>query len=237
MSSRFTVDAGKLSEALNVFLKLNSEPVWLIRDKQMTLSAIAPSSVCQITMKFPVKVDESYECSFGLLQESLRNLVRYGRKAQTFTIELDDNALYVEASGGAKIETKLPLLDITDKKVLPVDRLKEFARFDVKHADFKDALSLLNDNLSVNVSYADSVLMLDQVDDRRNKTTLSINCVDVVGVPPNSLSRFGVDWLQMLLPPKSFAGEIVSLYIDQVAPMMLYVEDFESVVAPRVDND
>ncbi len=238
-----------LTDSISSIAELIDEGLFKVSKEGISLVAADRAMVAVVDFRIFSSAFETYEIdedkSIGLNIGNFLSVLKRATGKDKLTLNLQDNKMQVEISGQSKRKFVVPILDISQEEVPPVDQL-EFAvkselKPDVIQSGLDDA-EIVADSVMFQTSPT-KFTMRAEGDVSRAELELETGNGSLLSLQSNGeiKSRYPLEYLKKMIKAAKIA-ESVSLQFGQDYPMKLSFKagdkaSLQFVLAPRVSED
>ncbi len=242
-------DANLLKDSISTIGELIDEGIFKVNKNGLSLVAADRAMVAVVEFKLPPTAFEQFEVQDEkLIPVNVTNFVSILKRAtgdDKISMELKDNKLDIVMKGSSTRKFTVPLLDISQDEIPPIDQL-----------DFKVKAKLKADVLKNGID--DAEVVSDSVVFEANKELFNIKASGDVSSTELTLkkdeeslldlqtkesarARYPIDYLKKMMKASKLADEVTAMWSKDY-PMKLSFKDLDKVeinfiLAPRVQEE
>ncbi len=238
-----------LKDAISTVGELIDEGIFKVNKTGLSLTAADRAMVAVVDLKLPPTIFEQFEVeNEKLIPINITNFVSVLKRATSgdkISMELKDNKLDVIMKGESTRRFTVPLLDISQDEIPPIDQL-----------DFKAKVKLKSDVLKDGVDDAevvsDSVVFEASKELFNIKSSGDISSTELMlkkddqplidlQARETSRARYPIDYLKKMMKASKLADEVTVMWSKDY-PMKLSFKDMDKIelnfiLAPRVQEE
>lgn len=236
-----------LRDTIGTVANIINEGVFLLKKDGIELRSMDPANVALVDLKLLSSAFRSYElekeAEIGVNIADLTSVLRRAKATDSITIELKENLLGVEFSGGLKRSFYIPLLDLKQETKTP--SLEFPATIEIKSNVLDDGVSdaeIVSDAVVFETD-PDSFVMMAEGESRKAKIRLEKGDASVVSLKAKDhvKSTFPLDYLRKMVKGSKLS-ETVILQFGNDYPIRLDFKVLNKlqlgfVLAPRIEQE
>lgn len=242
-------DSGLLKDSISTIGELIDEGIFKIDKNSLSLIAADRAMVAVVDFKLPATVFDVFEVDkeekIGINMTNLVSVLKRSKPKDKITMELKGNKLEISMENSSKRKFTVPLLDISQEEIPPIDQLNFNAKIKINAEILKNGLEdadIVGDSIVFHAD-KDKFTMNASGDISSTELTLekgnkSLLDMDVTG---DVKSRYPLDYLKKMVKASKLANDI-SMKWSKDYPMRLDFTTVDKVslgfvIAPRVSED
>ena len=241
-------DSSLLRDSISTIGELIDEGIFKVDKNGLSLIAADRAMVAVVDFKLPATIFDKFEVDKEqTIAVNMTNLVSVLKRIggnEKLELELKDNKLEIKMKNASTRKFMVPLLDITQEEIPPINQLDFKARVKVKADILKNGIEdadIVSDSIvfeaskdSFNLRASGDISSTELTLEKGNDALLDINATGVV------VARYPLDYLKKIIKASKLADEI-NLRWSKDYPVRM---DFTSVdkvslgfvLAPRVSE-
>jgi len=245
----FMSDSSLLRDSISTIGELIDEGIFKVDKNGLSLIAADRAMVAVVDFKLPATIFDKFEVDKEqTIAVNMTNLVSVLKRIggnEKLELELKDNKLEIKMKNASTRKFMVPLLDITQEEIPPINQLDFKARVKVKADILKNGIEdadIVSDSIvfeaskdSFNLRASGDISSTELTLEKGNDALLDINATGVV------VARYPLDYLKKIIKASKLADEI-NLRWSKDYPIRM---DFTSidkvslgfVLAPRVSEE
>ena len=242
-------DSSLLRDSISTIGELIDEGIFKVDKNGLSLIAADRAMVAVVDFKLPATIFDKFEVDKEqTIAVNMTNLVSVLKRIggnEKLELELKDNKLEIKMKNASTRKFMVPLLDITQEEIPPINQLDFKARVKVKADILKNGIEdadIVSDSIvfeaskdSFNLRASGDISSTELTLEKGNDALLDINATGVV------VARYPLDYLKKIIKASKLADEI-NLRWSKDYPIRM---DFTSidkvslgfVLAPRVSKE
>ena len=242
-------DSGLLKDSISTIGELIDEGVFKVGKNGLGLIAADRAMVAVIDFKLPATIFDKFEVdkeqSIAVNVTNLVSVLKRVGANEKLEMELKDNKLEITMTNASKRKFTVPLLDITQEEIPPINKLEFTAKAKVKADVLKNGIEdadIVSDSVvfeatkgSFSMRASGDISSAELILEKGNDALLDVNATGVIR------ARYPLDYLKKMIKAAKLANEI-NLRWSKDYPMRM---DFTSVdkvslgfvLAPRVSEE
>lgn len=242
-------DASLLKDSISTIGELIDEGIFKINKNGLGLIAADRAMVAVIDFKLPAIIFDKFEVdkeqSIAVNMTNLVSVLKRIGGNEKLEMELKDNSLEIIMTNASKRKFTVPLLDITQEEIPPIDQLDFKAKAKVKADILKNGIEdadIVGDSVvfeamkgKFSMRAAGDISSTQLTLEKGNDALLDLNVTGII------TARYPLDYLKKMIKASKLASEI-NLRWSKDYPMRM---DFTSVdkvslgfvLAPRVSEE
>jgi len=242
-------DSSLLRDSISTIGELIDEGIFKVNKNGLQLIAADRAMVAVVDFKLPATVFDEFEVDKEQnIAVNMTNLVSVLKRVggnERLELELKDNKLEIRMKNASTRKFTVPLLDITQEEIPPINQLDFKARVKVKSDILKNGIEdadIVSDSVvfeaskdGFNLKASGDISSTELALEKGNDALLDLNATGVV------TARYPLDYLKKMIKASKLADEI-NLRWSKDYPMRM---DFTSVdkislsfiLAPRVSEE
>ncbi len=242
-------DASLLKDSISTIGELIDEGIFKVNKNGLELIAADRAMVAVVDFKLPATVFDKFEVDKEqTIAVNMTNLVSVLKRVgsnERLELELKDNKLEIKMKNASTRKFTVPLLDISQEEIPPINQLDFKAKVKVKSDILKsgiDDADIVGDSVifqaskdGFNLRASGDISSTELTLERGNDALLDLNATGVV------IARYPLDYLKKIIKASKLANEI-NLRWSKDYPIRM---DFTSVdkvslgfvLAPRVSEE
>ncbi len=247
MFRALTSNVSLLRDSLTAIAQIIDEAVFKFKPDGIELVAADRAKVAAVDFKLSREAFDEYECEsemkIGLNLDALLKVVKRIKKTEDLEMKVDENANRIEivAKGKSVRSFTLPILDISEEELPPIDRLKFAAKADVD-------VDIVKEGIQDADTVADSVVfqitpqafkMLAEGDSSRVELVVDTSIDPSLTVEGEAKARYPVDYLKKFMKASGLADR-VTIQLSNDYPMRMGFDadtvKLALILAPRVEE-
>jgi len=244
----FMSDSSLLRDSISTIGELIDEGIFKVDKNGLSLIAADRAMVAVVDFKLPATIFDKFEVDKEqTIAVNMTNLVSVLKRIagnEKLELELKDNKLEIKMKNASTRKFMVPLLDITQEEIPPINQLDFKARVKIKADILKNGIEdadIVSDSIvfeaskdSFNLRASGDISSTELTLEKGNDALLDINATGVV------IARYPLDYLKKIIKASKLADEI-NLRWSKDYPVRM---DFTSVdkvslgfvLAPRVSE-
>ena len=241
-------DSSLLRDSISTIGELIDEGIFKVDKNGLSLIAADRAMVAVVDFKLPATIFDKFEVDKEqTIAVNMTNLVSVLKRIggnEKLELELKDNKLEIKMKNASTRKFMVPLLDITQEEIPPINQLDFKARVKIKADILKNGIEdadIVSDSIvfeaskdSFNLRASGDISSTELTLEKGNDALLDINATGVV------IARYPLDYLKKIIKASKLADEI-NLRWSKDYPVRM---DFTSVdkvslgfvLAPRVSE-
>ncbi len=249
MFKAFMSDSSLLRDSISTIGELIDEGIFKVDKNGLSLIAADRAMVAVVDFKLPATIFDKFEVDKEqTIAVNMTNLVSVLKRIagnEKLELELKDNKLEIRMKNASARRFMVPLLDITQEEIPPVNQLDFKARVKIKADVLKNGIEdaeIVSDSIvfeankdAFNLRASGDISSTELTLEKGNNALLDINVTGVVS------ARYPLDYLKKIIKASKLADEI-NLRWSKDYPIRV---DFTSVdkvslgfvLAPRVSEE
>ncbi|MDI6826162.1 MAG: proliferating cell nuclear antigen (pcna) [Candidatus Aenigmarchaeota archaeon] len=242
-------DSSLLRDSLSTIRELIDEGIFKVDKNGLSLIAADRAMVAVVDFKLPATIFDKFEVdkeqSIAVNMTNLVSVLKRVAPNEKLEIELKDNKLEIVVKNSSTRKFTVPLLDITQEEIPPINQLEFSARAKIKADVLKNGIEdadIVSDSVvfdaskdRFNMSASGDISSVELTLEKGNDALLDLNVTGTVR------ARYPLDYLKKMIKASKLANEI-SLRWSKDYPMRM---DFTSVdkvslgfvLAPRIAEE
>ena len=242
-------DSSLLRDSISTIGELIDEGIFKVNKNGIELIAADRAMVAVVDFKLPATVFDKFEVdkeqSIAVNMTNLVSVLKRVGGNERLELELKDNKLEIKMKNASTRKFMVPLLDITQEEIPPINQLDFKAKVKVKPDILKsgiedadivgDSVVFQASNDGFNLRASGDISSTELTLERGNDALLDLSATGVV------MARYPLDYLKKIIKASKLAGEI-NLRWSKDYPIRI---DFTSVdkvslgfvLAPRVSEE
>jgi proliferating cell nuclear antigen PCNA len=242
-------DSSLLRDSISTIGELIDEGIFKVDKNGLSLIAADRAMVAVVDFKLPATIFDKFEVDKEqTIAVNMTNLVSVLKRIggnEKLELELKDNKLEIKMKNASTRKFMVPLLDITQEEIPPINQLDFKARVKVKADILKNGIEdadIVSDSIvfeaskdSFNLRASGDISSTELTLEKGNDALLDINATGIV------IARYPLDYLKKIIKASKLADEI-NLRWSKDYPIRM---DFTSVdkvslgfvLAPRVSEE
>ncbi len=240
-------DSSLLKNSINAVSALLSEAVFKITKAGIELRAMDTANVAMVDMKILASAfrtfDVANDTELAVNVADLTSVLKRAKATDSVSLELKDNQLVVELSGGAKRSFNIPLLDIKQEQKVPA--LEFPVSIKIKTETIEDGIcdaEIVGDAI---IFEADPDTFIIRASGNNRKAELKIekgnDAIIELKAKDHVKSVFPLDYLKKFIKAGSLSNE-ATLQLGNEYPMRLDFKVLDKIqlgfiLAPRIESE
>lgn len=238
-----------LTDSISSIAELIDEGLFKVSKEGISLVAADRAMVAVVDFRISSSAFESYELdqdtSIGLNVGNLLSVLKRASGKDKVTLNLQDNRMQVEITNDSKRKFVVPVLDLSQEEVPPVDQLEFTVKSELKPEIIQsgiDDAEIVADSVLFHTS-PNKFTMRAEGDVSRAELELESGNASLLSLQSNGeiKSRYPLEYLKKMIKAAKIADS-VSIQFGQDYPMKLSFKSgdkasLQFVLAPRVSED
>ena len=242
-------DINLIKDSISTISELIDEGVFKIDKNGLSLIAADRAMVAVVDFKLPATVFDEFqvdeEKSIALNLTNFVSILKRAKAGDKLKLELKDNVLEIAMENSSKRKFTLPLLDITQEEVPPINQLEFKAKATIKADVLKEGIedaSVVSDSVvfetdgeKFSLKASGDISSTELVLEKGNEALVELSS------PEQIKARYPLDYLKKMIKASKLADEVTIRWAKDY-PMRM---DFTSVdkvsmgfvLAPRVSEE
>jgi proliferating cell nuclear antigen PCNA len=242
-------DSSLLRDSISTIGELIDEGIFKVDKNGLSLIAADRAMVAVVDFKLPATIFDKFEVDKEqTIAVNMTNLVSVLKRVagnEKLELELKDNKLEIKMKNSSTRKFTVPLLDITQEEIPPINQLDFKARVKVKADILKSGIEdadIVSDSIvfeaskdSFNMRASGDISSTELTLEKGNDSLLDINATGIV------VARYPLDYLKKIIKAAKLADEINIRWSKDYPIRMDFISvdkvSLGFVLAPRVSEE
>lgn len=239
-------DLSLLRESMSAIAELIDETALLIRRDGIKMIAADRAVVAVVDFFLSKDAFKEYnytsDMRIGLNLINLLRILRRSGPNDTAKIRISDNRFEIKLMGDSLRSFVLPIIDVTEEEIPPIDKLKFPVSLDMRSDILSNGIEdadLIADSIVFSIR-EDRFLMMAEGDSSSVELELTKDALNNLIAPEASRSRYSLDYLKKIIKAKRLSDSVkIALATDYPMKMVFDVPGkmhLSFILAPRVEE-
>lgn len=239
-------DPGLLKDSIDTIAQLISEGLFKLKDDGIHLMATDRATVAVVNFDMKKQVFDKYQIdqdySIGINIESFLQILRRAKSKDKLSLELEDSKLRIEMKGKYTRSFSIPLLDISESEVPPIDELEFPNKIQIKTSLLEEGVNdadIVSDHVVMKIN-SQGFEMESKGDTSNTKMQVNKKFISEMNAEQDVQATYSLDYLKKMVRASKIS-DIVKIHLNKDYPMKLDFSKPERVsisfiLAPRVEE-